>query len=185
MTTSGETKILRTKESIRNALIRMLKCTDIDRVTIKELCQISQINRTTFYKYYGSQYDVLNEIASIYISKTADLLMNDLNSGQKMTENLTNALQFIKDNADFFILFLGKENSNLSSGIIAMLPDFNSFVISSMKHTLSDEEKKYLAAFIMHGSLKMISDWVVDGCIISCKNMCNLILNASGRVIEA
>ena len=185
MTTSGETKILRTKESIRNALIQMLKNTDIDKVTIKELCQLSQINRTTFYKYYGSQYDVLNEIASIYISKTADLLMNDLNSGKKMTENLIYALQFIKDNADFFNLFLNKENVSLSSRIKAMLPDFNNFVVHSMEHSLSDYEKKYLTEFIIYGSLKMISDWVSDGCPLSCEDMCNLILGSSGKVIGA
>ena len=44
MTASGETKILRTKESVRNALIQMLVTNDIDKVTIKELCNISQIN---------------------------------------------------------------------------------------------------------------------------------------------
>lgn len=67
MTASGETKILHTKERIRNSLIQMLGNITIEKITIKELCMTAGINRTTFYKYYGSQYDVLNEIASIYI----------------------------------------------------------------------------------------------------------------------
>ena len=185
MTASGETKILRTKESVRNALIQMLVTNDIDKVTIKELCNISQINRTTFYKYYGSQYDVLNEIASIYISKTADLLMHDLNCGHKMTDNLTNALYFIKDNSGFFELFLDSENTRLSSRIHSLLPDFHSFVVSSISKALSDQEKEYLTAFVLHGSIKMIARWLSDECTLSCEEMCNLILNASGRVLRA
>lgn len=185
MTTSGETKILRTKESIRNALIQMLVTTDIDKVTIKELCNISQINRTTFYKYYGSQYDVLDEIASIYVSKTADLLMNNLNNGHKMADSLTNALCFIKDNSGFFGLFLNSGNARLSSRIHSLLPDFHSFVASSISKALSDQEKAYLTAFVLHGSIKMIADWLSDGCTLSCEDMCKLILSASGMVLGA
>ena len=183
MTTSGETKILHTKECIRNALIQMLIHTDIDRITIKELCRISNINRTTFYKYYGSQYDVLNEIAAIYTNKTSSLLMNDLNNGRKIEENLISALEFIRDNAGFFSLFLNKGNTSLTSRIVTVLPAFDSFVVSSINPDLSDHEKKYLASFVLHGSIKMIADWVLDGCTLSCKSMSNLILSASGKVI--
>ena len=187
MTASGETKILHTKECIRNTLIHMLTDTDIDRITIKELCRISQINRTTFYKYYGSQYDVLNEIATIYTNKTSALLMNDLNNGHKhkIEENLITALEFIRDNAVFFSLFLNKGNTSLTSRIVPVLPAFDSFVVSSMNPDLSEHEKKYLASFVLHGSIKMIADWVLDGCTLSCKSMSNLILNASGKVIGA
>ncbi|MBQ9588852.1 MAG: TetR/AcrR family transcriptional regulator [Butyrivibrio sp.] len=185
MTASGETKILHTKENVRNALIQMLISTDIDKITIKELCRISQINRTTFYKYYGSQYDVLNEIATIYTNKTADLLLNDLNSGRKIEDNLIAALQFIKENAAFFNLFLNNSNTSLTSSIITTLPSFDSFIMSSMNQKLSDNEKKYLAAFVLYGSIKIIADWVLDGCALSCKSIGSLILTASGKVIGA
>lgn len=183
MTASGETKILHTKENVRDALIQMLVDTDIDKITIKELCRISQINRTTFYKYYGSQYDVLNEIATIYTNKTADLLMNDLNNGRKIEENLIAALHFIKDNATFINLFLNKGNTSLTSSVIITLPSFDNFVMSSMNQKLTDNEKKHLASFVLHGSIRMIADWVKDGCTLSCEDMCKLILSASGRVL--
>ena len=184
MTASGETKILHTKERIRNSLIQMLGNVTIEKITIKELCMTAGINRTTFYKYYGSQYDVLNEIASIYISKTTALVMENLAENRKIADDLVNALQFIKDNADFFILFLGKDNLNPISDISSLLPDFNKFVLASMRNSsITEYEKKYLSSFVLHGSVKMISDWISDGCSLSCQKMCSLILNASGRVI--
>ncbi|SFQ25413.1 DNA-binding transcriptional regulator, AcrR family [Butyrivibrio proteoclasticus] len=184
MTASGETKILHTKERIRNSLIQMLGNITIEKITIKELCMTAGINRTTFYKYYGSQYDVLNEIASIYISKTTALLMENLAEDRKIADDLVNALQFIKDNANFFILFLGKDNLNPISDISSLLPDFNKFVLASMRNSsITEYEKKYLSSFVLHGSVKMISDWISDGCSLSCQKMCSLILNTSGRVI--
>ena len=31
-------------------------------ITIRELCERAGINRSTFYKYYGNQFDLLNEM---------------------------------------------------------------------------------------------------------------------------
>ena len=39
----------------------LMETEDISRITISQLCGTAQINRTTFYKYYGSIYDLLAE----------------------------------------------------------------------------------------------------------------------------
>ena len=47
-----------TKRMLREALIRLLGKKPIEKIRVQELCQEAQINRTTFYKYYGNQYDL-------------------------------------------------------------------------------------------------------------------------------
>lgn len=54
-------KIERTKHSLTSALYRLLEATDLDTVTVSQLCKEANINRTTFYKYYSVPSDVLLE----------------------------------------------------------------------------------------------------------------------------
>ena len=49
-----------TKRMLKEALIRLLKQKSIEKIKVQELCTEAQINRTTFYKYYGSQYDLMD-----------------------------------------------------------------------------------------------------------------------------
>ena len=51
-----------TRRMLKDALTEMLRETDIYHVSIRELCQRADINRTTFYKYYGSQFDLLTDM---------------------------------------------------------------------------------------------------------------------------
>ena len=55
-------KIQITKRCIREALFECLREKDINKITISSLCEKADINRSTFYKYYGSQYDVIKEM---------------------------------------------------------------------------------------------------------------------------
>ena len=51
-------RVIMTKKLLKNALIVLLKEKDIYHISIRELCALADINRSTFYKYYGSQYDL-------------------------------------------------------------------------------------------------------------------------------
>lgn len=55
-------RIRLSKLILKNALIDLLQEKSIETITIHELCQKATVNRTTFYKYYGSQYDLLANI---------------------------------------------------------------------------------------------------------------------------
>ena len=57
-------RVTMTRRMLKEALTEMLRETDIYHVSIRELCQRADINRTTFYKYYGSQFDLLADMES-------------------------------------------------------------------------------------------------------------------------
>ena len=58
-------RIRLSKAMLKNALMRLLKEKPIEKISIYELCAAAQINRTTFYKYYGSQYELLADTERI------------------------------------------------------------------------------------------------------------------------
>ena len=65
-----------TKTLLYNSIIEMAKETNIHKISIRELCNKAGINRSTFYRYYGSQYDLINEMQNEFIDKIAFLVKN-------------------------------------------------------------------------------------------------------------
>lgn len=63
-------RLAKTKESLLEALIRMLENRSLDSVTVSDLCKEAGINRTTFYKYYSVPEDVIIEAAEKILDET-------------------------------------------------------------------------------------------------------------------
>ena len=55
-------RVTMTKRMLKDALIEMLKEKDIYHISIRELCERADVNRTTFYRYYSSQFDLLSDM---------------------------------------------------------------------------------------------------------------------------
>lgn len=51
-------RIIKTEESLRKALLTLLKTNPLETITISELCRLAQINRGTFYLHYRDVHGV-------------------------------------------------------------------------------------------------------------------------------
>lgn len=70
-------RVMLTKRLIREALVELLKAKNLRQISVRELCERAEINRTTFYKHYGSPDQVLQEILSDQIQNVIDLADNN------------------------------------------------------------------------------------------------------------
>ena len=55
-------RVLMTKRIIKDIFIEMEEKKNIQKIYVRELCETADINRSIFYKYYESQYDLLTEM---------------------------------------------------------------------------------------------------------------------------
>ncbi|GEM_PF-809979 len=181
--TNASQRVMLTKRLLREALINMLKTHNINKISIRELCQVAEINRTTFYNHYGSQYDVLNEIADMYIQNTSFAVMNDLAAGKNIDECLTQVLQYMKDNLEFAKLILNQDNYDLLTHITISLPQFDHMVIKHLPENLDLEEKKAIASYVQYGTVRLLKEWILTDCLKSPEEVTRLILYIAGRTI--
>ena len=61
-------RIVKTLSQIDRALLKWLKDSPFQKITVDALCQTAMINRSTFYKYYIDKYDLLDQ----YLERTLD-----------------------------------------------------------------------------------------------------------------
>lgn len=48
----SDARVRYTKMVIKNSFVKLLAKKPLEKVTVKEICELSEINRATFYKYY-------------------------------------------------------------------------------------------------------------------------------------
>ena len=64
-----DTRIKVTKSMFHHALLDILKEKPIDQVSVKELVEAAELNRSTFYLHYSSPLDVLKEIENQFVEE--------------------------------------------------------------------------------------------------------------------
>lgn len=65
-----------TKEAIESAYFEVLTSNPEKKVTVKEICEKAQVNRTTFYKYYQDA-DQLGEVVRAGMNEYLEKLMQE------------------------------------------------------------------------------------------------------------
>ena len=85
-------RIRLSKAMLKNALMGLLKEKPIEKISVYELCAAAQINRTTFYKYYGSQYELLTDAENDYFRKLEDVLSENASDGRNSLCRVLEAL---------------------------------------------------------------------------------------------
>ena len=65
----SDTRVKVTKSMFHRALLDILEEKSIDQVTVKELVEAAELNRSTFYLHYSTPLDVLKEIETQFLAE--------------------------------------------------------------------------------------------------------------------
>ncbi|SFB29214.1 transcriptional regulator, TetR family [Lentibacillus halodurans] len=60
-------RIIKTQESLRHALLSLLKSKPLEAITVAELCRAANINRGTFYLHYKNVHEVFKHYFEVIV----------------------------------------------------------------------------------------------------------------------
>ena len=90
-----------TKLLFRTALIELMQEKPFHKITVKEICEQADLNRTTFYLHYSDQTQLLNDIVAKLEIDTAEHFTSVTGTGNDI-DLLSKHLEYIKDNAKIY-----------------------------------------------------------------------------------
>ncbi|MFA7169185.1 MAG: TetR/AcrR family transcriptional regulator [Sphaerochaetaceae bacterium] len=61
-------RIRKTKQSLKDALIRLMDTTSFERINVTNLCKEANVSRITFYTYYRDKYEFVDAIFKNFLS---------------------------------------------------------------------------------------------------------------------
>ena len=98
-----------TRTALRESLMELMLQKGINKITIKELCQRADVNRSTFYAHYRDQYDLLRQVEDEILDEiNANLAYFDMNNSDGTFRILENIFRYIQDNSSFCRLLLSE-----------------------------------------------------------------------------
>lgn len=173
-------RIRLSKTMLKDALLRLLKEKPIEKISIYELCAAAQINRTTFYKYYGSQYDLLAEIEAELFTKLEEKL--SVTSGPH-TDNLCEALKILLGEGDKLIVLVNNIPDEEFSEKLFALPAIRTLLSNEIPSEFTGTEREYVYLFFCQGGYAIIRSWLNRADRESPEKIASLITRLAQRLI--
>lgn len=145
-------RILLTKTLLKNSLLELLQTETIQKVSIKQICQNAQINRSTFYKYYGSQYDLLREIEQDTVEQIVSILQLHLKQQIDAQSAMLAVCRYLVQNFDF-LQPLVSNDSNFVQDLWAH-PTIRALIRASITPTWDPSLEEYILDYVAAGSAR-------------------------------
>ncbi len=172
-----------TKTLLSNALIEMLKEQDIHKISIRELCDRADVNRSTFYKYYGSQYDLLDDIENRFAEKIIETLREKA-AEKDYLEAIKNILLILHENIEMSrLLYVNKPNINLFAKIISSV-DAERYVYADI-HDIPEHLKPQVYDFYKTGAYRIIRTWLINEDRTNIDEVASLIVELRRRLFKS
>ena len=159
-------RIIKTKRSLKAAMVSMLSQGDFEHITITELCRNAEVSRITFYSHYNDKYALLDDIFNDMLRiGTEDYYrrQEENNPARRPAAGYVNMLDSILelyyDRFDFFQHTNPEKNPYLASR-------FYSIVLETVEmHTLHVKKRlrlkyspKKIAGFVCFGMLGFVNE---------------------------
>lgn len=163
----------KSREAIENVFIELIEEKELHHITVSDICQKADINRSTFYSNYVDIFDLASTICESVNSELS----------RKFGEEAS--LRYLTDNTADFFTFV-QENQKLFRTVFKL--NYDKTVEPSYYNTLLAERyfgNKYIdyhIEFFRNGFNAILRKWVFGGCKESPAEMAEILKSEySGR----
>lgn len=103
-------RVTKTKRQLRTGLATLMQGKSINRITVKELADLVDINRATFYAHYRDVYDLVEQIESYFLAVFQDILSRHIIQDRNLDllPLLTDIFTAVGSEADMGRALMGK-----------------------------------------------------------------------------
>lgn len=146
------------KKMLKDALVDLLQEKPLSKISVIEICETAQINRTTFYKYYGSQLDLLEDIEADFLSQMDDQVSLVLNESPNA---VIAVLESLYDKRRIFCTLVNAVPGQEFADHFFALPNIG-LIFESLAEFggLSERDEGYIREFICQGIFAVLCDWL-------------------------
>lgn len=163
-------RVRRTKKLLLQGLTQLMKEKKVNKITVKELTELVDVNRATFYLYYKDIFDMVDKIQSEIIEHFNNELKKFINTGiskHKFLSFFTFIFEYVKEYADMLKILLGPDGDysfveKLKIVIKNTLPPINN---------TNKLKSQYILPFAVSGFIGSIQQWLEDGMVMSPEDM--------------
>ena len=155
-----DARVRYTQMRIKEAFLACLAEKPVSKLTVKEICDIAEINRATFYKHYADPFDLLDKLEE----NALEWLEKTIREDQFQQSALLTILHYINDKSNPYGALASTNGDPGFAGRVSALL-YREFCPQMAKnlpdHTEDEQNAAYL--FVVGGCSHLLAQWIKEG----------------------
>ena len=156
---SEDRRITKTKKSIKETLIELLKQTPLNKISVTELTRKADISRKTFYLHYSSVYDAKNDIDNDIITMLNGIIQTTPDSTRETDvmeffSQLSSKTQSHEKLVEYFV-----HNSKQSNLYVKVKDALKEAILDRLQKNQRNKHNEYIIEFVVSGILNSYIEW--------------------------
>lgn len=163
-------RIRKSQQAIQDAFLELLESLSFEQVSVQQIAQLADVNRSTFYAHYLDKYDLLEKmedesIAEIASYTTSESKNYEADFSEELIKNvMEKVIKQIDDHMDFYrisIENIGKESKLVDKLYNQIYDHLNHY----KNENVNDDQKipfDYFISYVSGAGLSMIQHWIKD-----------------------
>lgn len=153
-----------TISALKGALVQSLKSEHISKISVKSVCELADINRSTFYAHFDDQYALLQYIEGEALDNIKQYLKNQAYDDKRPIsfQVLHSILEYVSENADLFMALL---SDNCEPGIQREILNLSQIISLQVNKKYDKRVQGYLSIYGTTGCISILQKWLQDGMI--------------------
>ena len=160
-------RVRRTKKLLTQALTELLQKKQVNEITVKELTDLADMNRGTFYMYYKDIFDMREKIEDELFQRL-DVIAQSHEHGdptQQVKPILLDLFRFIEENQEMCRVLLSPNGDmNFLHRLYEAIRERSLEIWKDQMGSLGEKEFDYRYSFVIFGCAGMIRAWVNRNC---------------------
>ena len=179
-------KVQYTKKVIKDSLRELLEKKQLSKISVKEICELADINRRSFYYHYEDIYDLVHKIeeeAAKKIISEIKIFFKD-NKSLSIQQEIFNSVFLIykDDEVSFWLL----DEKSTGYGLSLFLKNRFEDITNRFVHAgLDRKEAEYLQIYCQSGYVGLLQYWYRNGFQTDDTIVQSVLLNQTTLLLQA
>ena len=154
MNTPNNKKRKSSIEKIEKTFLQLIQKKNIDDISVSTICEIANLNRSTFYSNYIDIYDLADKVKKQMAEEFAEFQLS--NNSKQNSDGYLTMFRYIKDNQIFFKTYFKLES---------ICPDVPiQYHVELAEKYYNNKFIDYHIEFFRAGINAIIKKWLNNGC---------------------
>lgn len=178
---TSDRRVKYTISALEDALLELMADKPIERISVKELCEKADVNRSTFYAHYGSPQELFNSVIEAVVSEFSSIKDRNMTIDEVIRESIT----LLKARGKLFMALNNTRDGILGFMARALYVWEDTFIESMAASGVNDDTAKAMYSFIAAGSASVIGVQTVGGVKVSIEDTISEIRKMIDAIINA
>jgi len=158
----SDARVRYTKMVIKNSFIKLLKKQPINKITVKDVCELAEINRATFYKHYTDCFDLLTQIEDELIVELGQLIQELPHKNH--TDMFKEMFSKIKEDGELYIAITSEYgDSTFPNRILKLCYEQMYPSFESQFPNMTKTKQEWFYYFSASGCSGILNHWISTG----------------------